>query len=157
MDSPNEGKTNRDCTAEWRSRMTLRRGWKAGHPVEGGRATLTPWWAGKPHSNLDWDPAPWVPCLESHRHSCHPGQSPVCMCTHVRSQHPEGSPVDSPSPCHISYPRFTTRSMPTPSQFCSHQTHHRALLVGQVHFDGAHWPGGLGPVSRGAPWWLHGA
>lgn len=36
-------------------------------------------------------------------------------------------------------------------------SHHRALLVGQVHFDGAHCPGRLGPVGRGAPWWLHGA
>lgn len=36
-------------------------------------------------------------------------------------------------------------------------SHHGALLVGQVYFDSAHCPGRLGPVGRGAPWWLHGA
>lgn len=34
-------------------------------------------------------------------------------------------------------------------------SHHCALLVRQVHFDSANYPGWLSPTSRRASWWFH--
>lgn len=68
---------------------------------------LTLWWVCRPRSNLDWDPAPWGPCPKSHRHSCHPGQSPMCVCVHSSgSSVPNKCPIQlfHPSAVAISYP-----------------------------------------------------